>query len=453
MKSLSALHPVRIKEVIKRNGSIALFDPEKITNAIYKAALSVGGKDRPLAQKLAAQVLEQIHRTYRKKSIPSVEEIQDIIEKVLIENRHARTAKAFILYRAERQRLREKKTVDIAVDDTIPYKLLWKAYTWNVDHSCHTVNKLNAQMRGNNWEKLAQDAEAQYHLELDQIVSTLRTRAKETRLFIVAGPSSSGKTTTTLKIGQALEKINRSFVTLNLDHYFKGLRHHPKDEYGDYDYEGPEALELEMINDHLQKLLQGKTVRTPIYDFKTGQRKDGVVPFKVAKNQIILIDSLHGLYEPMTQAVPRENKFKFYIEAMCQIKNSDGEFVRWADLRMLRRMIRDRLHRGSVPWKTVGHWHYVRRSEKQYIVPFIRSADAVFNGSIAYELPVYKIFLEKYMPKVIQHFKNDPKKFDAFTRAKRVSQLLSSIEAFPNVETISKYSLLREFIGGSAYRY
>jgi uridine kinase len=155
----------------------------------------------------------------------------------------------------------------------------------------------------------------------------------------------------------------------------------------------------------------------------------------------------------MTSSIPHESKFKFYIESLCQIKDADGEFVRWADLRMLRRMVRDSWHRAYDPKRTVGHWHYVRRSEKKHIVPFINKVDYIFNGSLAYELPIHKKYLYKKFPAIIKEYEKDPKKFDAYIRAKRVYSLLNSITQLEDDSCVPKNSLMREFIGGSSYNY
>lgn len=443
----------KVSQVIKRNGMVVKFDREKITNAIYKAAVEVGGSNRQLTAELTDKVIQMMNELYPQGATPSVEEISDIIEKVLIENGHARTAKAFILYRSERARLREQKQSIVEVEDNIPYKLVWQAYSWNVDHNCDTVEKLNQQMQDGRWKQLLADSEKHYAEETRKVAEIIAKRKEQIRLMIVAGPSSSGKTTTSMKIGERLAEHGLSFVLMTLDNYFKNLESHPKDEYGDYDFESPYALELEMINDHLSQLLKGKTIKMPKYDFKTGIRKDNVTEFKLKPGEIILIDSLHGLFADMTKSVPQEQKFKFYIEAICQLKDAGGEFVRWTDLRMLRRMIRDSWHRSYDPAKTVGHWHYVRRSEKKYIVPFIHTVDYVFNGSLAYELPVHKNLMEHHFPAIAEKYKNDPKKVDALIRAQRVQKLLNSLEKFPELDFIPKDSFLREFIGGGVYQY
>lgn len=442
-----------IVKIIKRDGRIVAFNKNKITNAIYRAAVEVGGSNRARAEELADKVTGILNTIYKDRSMPSVEEIQDIVEKVLVENRHYKTAKAFILYRAEHQRIREGKDSHIIAEDNIPYKTLWKVFTWNVDHSCESIEKLNTHIINNTIGKLVKDAEKSYQNDINNVVEKVLNNSSTIKMLIVAGPSSSGKTTTTMKIGEKLKAKGKEFAMLNIDNYFKNLTEHPKDEYGDYDFESPDALDLSLINEHLKDLINGKKINMPIYDFKTGKRKDTTQEFKLLKYQILLIDSLHGLYPEMTASVPHEMKFKFYIESLCQIKDQNGEFVRWADLRLLRRMVRDSWHRSYNPEMTVGHWHYVRRSEKKYIVPFINKVDYIFNGALAYELPIYRKHLYKLFPAIIEKYKNDPKKTDAFIRATRVYELLKNLKEIEDESIVPENSLLREFIGGSSYSY
>jgi uridine kinase len=443
----------RIDRIIKRDGRTVPFNPAKIIDSIFRAAVEVGGSDRKAAEGLARLVISDISRAYASGSVPGVEEIQDIVEKVLVENGHYKTAKAYILYRAEHARLREQKHSQIAAEDNIPYKILWKVFKWNADHSCDTVEKLNRQLSKGGFAKLVRDSEKLYQEELQKAADRILGDIGKIKIVIVAGPSSSGKTTTTMKIGELLKKTKAEFVLLNLDNYFRNIEEHPKDEYGDHDFETPEALDLRLINEHLYQLLRGETIKMPFYDFKTGKRRLNATEFKLKPNQIILIDSLHGLYPEITASVPHEQKFRFYIETLCQLRDKDGEFIRWTDLRMLRRMVRDSWHRGYKPEQTVGHWHYVRRGEMRHIVPFINKADYVFNGSLAYELPVYRKYLYDTFPSIIKKYEADPKRLDALIRAKRVYKLLGELEEVKDESVIPKNSLIREFIGGSSYEY
>ncbi|MDI6757516.1 MAG: ATP cone domain-containing protein [Endomicrobiia bacterium] len=447
------LSKLPITKVIKRDGRIVAFNRGKIVDSIFRAAVDVGGSDRVLAEELSDKVIALMKQIYQSSATPSVEEIQDLIEKVLVGNAHYRTAKAYILYRDEHRRIRERKDAKIVVEDNVPYKVLWRVYSWNVDHGCDTTENIEKTIRDGKFPELVSSAERQYHENIGEAAERILERADKIKLVIVAGPSSSGKTTTTLKIGEKLGLKNLSFVSIGLDNYFKDLEEHPKDEYGDYDFETPEALDLKLINEHLFDLMRGKTIKMPVYDFKTGKRKLNAKEFRLEKNQILLIDSLHGLYPAMTASIPHDNKFKFYIEALCQIKDSRGEFMRWCDLRMLRRMIRDSWHRSYNPMRTVGHWHYVRRSEKRHIVPFINKSDYIFNGSLPYELPLHKKYLFKFFDSILEKYKDDSKKVDAYIRAKRVYDILKEFKTEPDDACVPKNSLMREFIGGSEYHY
>ena len=201
-------------------------------------------------------------------------------------------------------------------------------------------------------------------------------------------------------------------------------------------------------------LLAGKTVQVPRYNFKTGKREAETDPFHIQENQIILIDTLHGLYGPMTKGIKAENKFKLYIETFSQLKDANKQFTRWTDVRLLRRMTRDQRQRGYNPMMTIGHWHYVRRSELKHIIPYIPTVDYLVNGALCYELAVFKKYMFHHFPEFIKNYQHEPARQDAYIRAKRIFELLNSIETIENDdELVPKNSLLREFIGGSSYTY
>ncbi|MBX7244894.1 MAG: hypothetical protein K1X53_05310 [Candidatus Sumerlaeaceae bacterium] len=439
--------------IVKRSGVQVVFDQERITHAIYKAQLSQKLEDRSLAERLSDIVVQRLSEAYSNGDYPTVENIQDMVVRTLDAEGHKNVATAYREYRTEHARQREEKDEQIVVNDTIPYKTLWQVFTWNVAHECDSIERLNEQVRDGRIGGLIQEAEANYHAEIDRMADRVLKRRNDLRIIIIAGPSSSGKTTTTIKMSERLAEKGIEVVALNLDNYFHNLETHPQDAFGDYDFERPEALDLALINQHLADLLKGKEIQTPIYDFKTGLRQEKTVPFSLKPNQVLLLDSLHGLYKPMTSSVPNDFKFKIYIEALCQIRDARGEFVRWADLRMLRRMVRDSWHRHYQPDQTVGHWHYVRRSEMKYIVPFIGQADHIINGSLPYELIVHKKYLFPHMESIIAAYDDTPARLDAYIRAKRVHDLLEPVEPIRDEEAIPRNSLMREYIGGSVYKY
>lgn len=442
-----------IQQIVKRSGKMVVYDRERIAIAIFKAATSVGGSDRAEADRLAQLVESKLVGTYGDGGIPSVEEIQDLVETVLIEEGHAKTARAYILYRHERQMARAQRAYQFEATDNIPYKKIYEVLRWNMDHGCDTVDGLNAIVASGKLPDLIAACERRYDQEVELGAQRFLEHIPEARVFFVAGPSSSSKTTTTIKVSEKLAEAGREFLALNVDHYFFNLDQHPKDEFGDYDYETPYALDLKLIDEHVAALLEGKTIKTPHYDFKTGTRQLDVYDMKLAPNQILLIDSLHGLYGEMTQSTPDELKFKLYIETLGQVRNHEGIFMRWADNRLMRRMIRDSWHRNLQPEQTLTHWHYVRRSELKNIIPFIGTVDYLVNSAMPFELPILKDRLFKFFPPAMEKFKDEPKRQDAYVRAKRVYEMLKDLTPVSDDSPVPATSLLREFIGGSTYTY
>ncbi len=442
-----------IRQIIKRDGNTVEYDRDRIATAIFKAAAAVGGSDRDIAEELAQSVERMLVATYHPKSIPTVEDIQDIVEKVLVEEGHARTSRAYIIYRHERAKARQSREKIVEATDNIPYKKIYEVLRWNMAHGCDTVEGLNRIIAKGRLPELIAACEERYSAEVAQGAEAMIERMPDIRMVIIAGPSSSSKTTTTIKASERLAEAGMKLRTLNVDHYFFDLEMHPKDEFGDYDYETPQALDLALINEHLEALLAGKTIRTPNYDFKTGTRQLDVHEMSLAKDELLLIDSLHGLYDDMTRSIPREKKFRLYIETLGQVRNEQGQFMRWADNRLLRRMIRDSWHRNLQPMQTLTHWHYVRRSELQNIIPFIGTVDYLVNSALPYELPILKHKLFHYFPAAMEELKNEPKRQDAYIRAKRVFEMLESLTPVEDDSIVPARSLLREFIGGSEYSY
>ncbi len=443
-----------LNQVIKRTGAVVTFNPERITNAIYRAAVAVGGRDHHTAEDLTQQVIHLLENSGTSDQIPTVEEIQDAVEKVLIENGHARVAKAYILYRDERARGRKDRASRAAAPSTnIPWEKLWHILDWAVDHSLNTVAALNHRLENGEMRQIVQESEAAYQQDVDTAVQMIADRGKSIRVVIISGPSSSGKTTTTIKINQHLQHLGHKLVTLNVDNYFFDLSLHPKDEFGDYDFETPQALDLALINQHLAQLTAGEAVQIPQYDFKTGRRLPETKPLRLASDEILLIDSLHGLFEPMTSSLQPEQKFKLYLEPLLQLKDDQGQYVRWTDIRLIRRMLRDAAHRAYDPSQTLEHWHYVRDSELRNIIPHISKVDFIINSAMPYELPLYRHKLLQQFQDWAKKYEGDPLRQDAYERAVRVRNLLQAILPQSDDSVVPPNSVIREFIGGSRYSY
>ena len=444
----------RFTYVIKRSGVKVPFTPNRITNAIYRAAVAVGGRDKKTAEKLTLQVIEYMEKTIPENNIPTVEQVQDATEKILIENGHAKVAKAYILYRDERARLREQRELQtIRPSTNIPWAKIWQILDWASSHDLHSIKHYKNRLKNNELQQIVSESEMFYEEDIKLAAHEIYERQNDLRIVLISGPSSSGKTTTTIKIGQILKQMGISLVALNVDNYFFDLEKHPKDEFGDFDFETPQALDLPLINKHLSELIKGKEVQIPFYDFKEGKRQDKQTKMQIGENDIILIDSLHGLYPPMTEDIAPEKKFKLYLEPLLQMKDQNGQYIRWTDIRLMRRMLRDEAYRGYDPERTLTHWHYVRSGEMRNIIPNNVYADFIINSAMSYELSIYKSRLFNGFKDWTEKFKKDPLREDAYTRSKRIYEMLSEIPTLEDDSFVPSDSVIREFIGGSSLKY
>jgi uridine kinase len=440
-----------ITHVVKRSGTIVPFNPGRIMNAIYRAAVAVGGRDRVRAQWLAEEVIKCLQELKSPGRHPHIEEIQDAVEKVLIENGHAKVAKAYILYRQERTSRRQADSERASrPSEHIPWTKIWHILDWAISHDVHNVFALNQRVRNGEFPQIVHESEAAYEDDVAIAADMITERRDELKVVIISGPSSSGKTTTTIKLEKRLKRRGLKFVTLNVDNYFFDLELHPKDEFGDFDFETPQALDLPLINEHLHQLVEGHEVVIPSYDFKTSTRYLNQTPMKLAEDEILLIDSLHGLYPQMTGDISDEKKFKLYLEPLLQMKGPNGHYVRWTDLRLIRRMLRDAKFRAYQPQATLEHWHYVRASELRNIIPNISTTDYIINSGMPYELPLYRARLFDSFAEWQTLYQDDPLRQE---RASRVHTVLEALDPIEDDSPVPHDSVLREFIGGSIYEY
>lgn len=444
---------IRFTHVVKRSGAIVPFNISRISNAIYRAAVAVGGRDRRRAEWLAERVVEYMDATLPPDYTPHIEEIQDAVEKILIENGHAAVAKHYILYRDERFR-RRRAAADKAArpSSKIPWPKIWRVLDWSITHDLYTIESMNARILNGEFPQIVHESEAAYEDELTTAAEFIASRATELRMVIICGPSSSGKTTSTIKIEQRLEKVGLKFVTLNVDNYFFDLEDHPIDEFGDYDFETPQALDLDLFNSHLKQLVDGQEVLIPYYDFKLSKRYLDRTPLRLASDEILLIDSLHGLYPPMTEGIADDLKFKLYLEPLLQMRGPAG-YIRWTDLRLIRRMLRDTEHRAYDPRQTLEHWHYVRSSEMRNILPYIGQTDFIINSAMPYELALYRPRLLKSFEQWESDYRDNPLREDSFRRAARIREMLAAVTPVEDDSAVPGDSVLREFIGGSTLSY
>jgi uridine kinase len=263
------------------------------------------------------------------------------------------------------------------------------------------------------------------------------------KIVLIAGPSSSGKTTFARRLSIQLRVLGLKPYPLSLDDYFVDREHTPKDESGNYDFESIRALDLELFNQHLAALLNGEEVEIPRFNFRTGLREWIGRKYKMEKDAVLVIEGIHGLNEILTSSVPRENKYKIYISALTQLNIDNHNRIPTTDSRLMRRIVRDYLYRGRDAATTILTWPQVRAGEEKNIFPYQEEADIMFNSALVYEMCI----LKKYAAPLLREI---PVSSPAYLEAKRLLTFLSYfLEAEENA--IPNNSIIREFIGGSCF--
>ena len=482
----------KIAKIRKRSHALVAFDQSRMVRAIRRAASSVGGfgqdflpgindriftaggTDEGIAEFLSDLVvvcLNADERHHVSNFPPTVEEIQDVVLHVLTSNGFTTVADAYTCFRWGHHWVRMGAIdEDQFVGGGYPPGHMDPLKAWNHDQDCDTVEGLNEIVRSGAMKNLVGASLAHYEDELDRAAKTVLDgieAGRDLRMIWISGPSSSGKTTTTVKLTQRLEEAGLRFLMLNLDDYFWSLIEHPTDWIDDRNYETPEALDIQLLNEHLRALLAGETIEKPVYSFKEGHRA-GTKQVRMEKDQILLLDCLHGFYPPITEGIDPVASFRIYIEAMNPLyephpmlplaegDRSDRRLTRFEDVRLLRRTLRDAVHRNHPPLATLLHWHYVRAGELFSIIPLKGMADVIINGGMPFDLPAMKPFFTAtpgLWPSEEQ-LGNYPSFLDAHIRHRRVSHLLESIEgmSMKDVEDtaiIPGDAVVREFIGGS----
>ena len=263
------------------------------------------------------------------------------------------------------------------------------------------------------------------------------------RMVLIAGPSSSGKTTFAKRLEiQLLSNGIRPFA-LSLDNYFVNRDETPRDENGNYDFESIDALDLDLLNQHLADLLAGKEVTLPYYNFKTGQREMGET-VRLGPNEVLIIEGIHGLNPALTQSIPAENTLRIYVSVLAHLNLDRHNRVSTSDVRLLRRIARDHRHRGYTATETINNWASVRRGEEKYIFPYQENADVFFNSALLYELSVLAPVVE---PLLLQIERDT----SAYIEARRLLAFLQWVRSM-DADVVPDNSIIREFIGGSILR-
>ncbi|MBP3355666.1 MAG: nucleoside kinase [Rikenellaceae bacterium] len=325
---------------------------------------------------------------------------------------------------------------------------IFKEYKqWGEVMEVSNIGSLNAKILSGDSSDLIKVAEAFHEKKLANIADAIYDAnvGRGARLVLVSGPSSSGKTTFAKRLGIQLRILGLKPVMISLDDYFVDREHTPKDEHGEYDYEALEAIDVATFNDHLQRLMAGESVDIPRYDFITGKRQWHESPLHLDERSVLVIEGIHGLNPNLTPGLDENIKFKIYISALTSISMDDLTRIATTDNRLLRRITRDYNTRGSNATDTLRRWESVRRGEDKHIFPYQENADAMFNSSLFYEISVLRPFVEPMLREV-------PDTVPEYGEAQRLLKFLDNFVPVKPDE-IPPTSLLREFIGGSSFRY
>lgn len=323
---------------------------------------------------------------------------------------------------------------------------VFKEYkAWGKILNVNCVGKLNMRSEEKKIKPFIRVAEALQNKKISQIADDIYKHRDEVKVILIAGPSSSGKTTFSKKLSIQLQVLGFNPIGISLDDYYLPKDKTPRDSEGNPDFEALEALNIEQLNHNLLDLFAGKEVETPVFNFKIGRPKDTGRMLKMFKRNILILEGIHGLNPGLTPQIPDSTKYKIYISALTQLNLDNHNRIPTTDNRLIRRMVRDHQFRGSSAGDTLHMWSSVRRGEDKNIFPFQDQADSAFNSALDYELGVLKIFAEPLLKTVKP---ND----EVYTEARRLQVFLSNFSTIPP-RYVPAESILREFIGESDFSY
>jgi uridine kinase len=323
------------------------------------------------------------------------------------------------------------------------FRTLQESTRWGETLRVSTVGALNDRIAAGGMNELILMQEALMEKKLGDIAELIASRPDK-KVVMIAGPSSSGKTTFSHRLSVQLRAKGLIPHPIEVDNYFKERIYTPKDENGEYDFECLGAMDVELFNRDMTDLLAGKEVELPTYNFVTGKREYNGNRLQLGPGEILVIEGIHCLNEQLSYSLPKENKFKIYISALTQLNIDEHNRIPTTDGRLIRRIVRDAKKRGSSAQNTIKMWPSVRRGEEANIFPYQEDADVIFNSALVYELAVLKQYAEPLLFGV-------PRDSEEYIEAKR---LLKFLDYFLGVssEDIPKNSILREFIGGSCFK-
>ncbi len=331
------------------------------------------------------------------------------------------------------------------LEQTKLFEIFQEQKDWAEILKVSTIGNLNELTLQNKCGHAIKISEALHEKKVAEIANQITSSQKDIKVVLVAGPSASGKTTFSKRLGVQLAVNGMRPYQMSLDDYFVDRENTPKDEFGEYDFEALEAIDVDFFNKQLIDLLDGKEVRLPRFDFHLGKRSHNGNKLKLLPGDILIVEGIHGMNPGLLTKVRSECTFKIFISALTQISIDEHTYISTADNRFIRRIIRDSRYRGYPAYETIKRWPSVRRGEEKNIFPYQENADVMFNSATLYELAVLKKYAEPILKQV-------PENRTEYSEAMRLLEFLSYFKPIGD-EEIPPTSLLREFLGGSSFIY
>lgn len=326
-------------------------------------------------------------------------------------------------------------------------KLAWALDEYDDIHkilNMNTVYRLNTAVENDNIKDVIMLEEALHEKKIANIADDI-AKNRNIKMILIAGPSSSGKTTFAQRLGLQL-RINRiKPVTISVDNYFVERDQTPIDEDGKYDFENIEAIDLDLFNDHLTKLLNGEEIEMPEFDFHVGTKRYNGKKLKLEKDEVLVIEGIHCLNDKLTSSIPKDQKYKVYISALTVLNMDRYNRISSTDTRLVRRIVRDYQFRGYSAKQTIATWYMVNRGEEKNIFPYQENANVIFNTSLIYELGVLKNIAKPLLEQITPE---EPE----YAEAKRLLNMLKYFKSIP-AEYVLANSLIKEFVGGGNFKY
>lgn len=320
------------------------------------------------------------------------------------------------------------------------FSILHSSYRWSDSLEVPNVGALNKMIVDGRGQDLILMQEALQEKNIGQVAEKA-VKDPDRRIVMIAGPSSSGKTTFSHRLSTQFAALGYNPHPISVDNYFRNREEYPLDENGQPDFEALGCVDIPQFNEDMNALLSGKTIELPRFNFKTGKREYKGEMLKLGKKDILVIEGIHCLNDAMSSELPKDSKFKIYISALTQLNVDEHNRIPTTDGRLIRRMVRDARTRGTSALETIERWLSVRRGEDKNIFPYQESADVMFNSALVYELAVLKLYAEPLLF-------NIPRDREEYDEAKRLLKFLDYFLAIDS-ESIPKTSIIREFIGGS----